>query len=254
MNLRLAISFGLAIFLMTFTLPVRGFENLIYCEKPSFLSDDSAFEVEHVTTIDNEPSDEKDSSGDGEVPQEDSPESNDSTPQIETDGLNEQRVEIQSNTDSDIDSEGIPEQELQEETPVEEPVQEVTSPQAVEPVRLKAPAVPKERSLEEEAALKKVVHELKYGSLLNSIKLLQNMVSSYPYDPDYKSLLSAAQNLREADVWYQYQRRLQLPPPSAEPKVIYKLIKMERKEKPINELKRASWFNLIKNRARLQTR
>ena len=99
--------------------------------------------------------------------------------------------------------------------------------------------------------MKKLVRELQYGSLENSIKLLETMVKAYPYDPDYRALLSAARNLNNADIWYRYQRRLQLPPPSAHEE-IKKLVKVPRKEEPINELKRESWFLLIKNGPRQQ--
>ncbi|MCA9803641.1 MAG: hypothetical protein KC777_16830 [Cyanobacteria bacterium HKST-UBA02] len=68
------------------------------------------------------------------------------------------------------------------------------------------------RDSAEETALKKLVKELEFGSLANSIAMLRDLVKVYPGDPDYRSLLAAALNLKDGDVWYQYQQRSQIPP------------------------------------------
>lgn len=202
--------------------------------------EESPLQIEHVTDVDenNEDDEVNEDEIDPETNEQDEAEKNSSRQSDQINVKNENQESEEEIREPEI---GSDEKDV-EETPVE----------VEEPVKLEPPRVPKSKSKKEAESLKLVVRELQYGSLLNSISLLERMVKAYPYDPDYKELLSAARNLRHADIWYQYQRRLQLPPPSAKPKVIYKLIKMRRNEKPINELKQAGWFQLIKNRGRLE--
>ncbi|MCA9815192.1 MAG: hypothetical protein H6677_06820 [Candidatus Obscuribacterales bacterium] len=190
--------------------------------------DSSVLQVEHVNTVE-EPE-----------PEPEPEEEQISVPQTSAD--DEEATEKVSEESSE-ESDEVREGETVESTRVPE-----TTPAPPAPV---VPEVSKARTDEEAISLKKLVRELQYGSLENSIKLLETMVKAYPYDPDYRALLSAARNLNNADIWYRYQRRLQLPPPSAHEE-IKKLVKVPRKEEPINELKRESWFLLIKNGPRQQ--
>ncbi len=96
---------------------------------------------------------------------------------------------------------------------------------------------------QEEIVLSKLVKELQFGSLKNSIALLNQLVREHPDDPDYNALLGQALQLRDSDVWYDYQRR------TREEK--RERSKEEQKQpeimKPVanpnvNALKRESWF------------
>ena len=191
--------------------------------------DSSVLQVEHVNTV--EPESESEPESEPEAEQISEPETS-----TEDDQLQE-----------DVSAPGS-EAEAREGESVESTRVSETPPAPIAPL---VPEVSKARSDEEAISLRRLVRELQYGSLENSIKLLETMVKAYPYDPDYRALLAAARNLNNADIWYRYQRRLQLPPPSAHEE-IKKLVKIPRKEEPINELKRESWFLLIKNGPRQQ--
>lgn len=212
-----------------------------------FLQDQgSPFEVTHVTNV----SDDEESS---EEEDDDSPEA------IEKDRDNDSQLqyrEDESSSQEDLENqeEKVPvsnEIETEEVREEESPGASQESDLVESDQKLEPPKVSRKKSQSETKTLKKLVYMLQYGSLIDSINLLESMVRSYPYDPDYQNLLRAARSLRHADIWYQYQRRLQLPPPQAKPKTIYKMIKMKRNEEPINELKQASWFHLIKGKNRL---
>lgn len=105
------------------------------------------------------------------------------------------------------------------------------------------------RDTAEETALKKLVKELEFGSLASSIAMLRELVKVYPGDPDYRSLLAAALNLKDGDVWYQYQQRSQVPPrppvatvaPVVRPARVTPTI-ADR----INDLKHSSWLLMYK--------
>lgn len=192
-------------------------------------------QIEHVTTVDEDPQ-----SVDGDAEEKEAVDQStdsgdianpDDTTEMQEESIDDVGVEDHVSEDGQTD-------------PIVNPTKPVREPM-VEP-ELKAPSISYERGQAEELTLRKLVHELEYGSLTDSIKLLEYMVLNYPYDPDYRSLLAAARNLNTADIWYRYQRRLQLPPPSAKADEIQKMIKMPRKEKPINSLKQTTWFLLIK--------
>jgi len=114
-----------------------------------------------------------------------------------------------------------------------------TVPQRVAPA---VPAVAPQKTSTEEAMLSKLVKELEFGTLQNSIALLNQLTAKCPDDPDYKSLLAMALRLRDGDVWYSYQRKTEYkiedkeikPPPA-------NIIKPVANES-INELKKSSWF------------
>lgn len=96
----------------------------------------------------------------------------------------------------------------------------------------------------EEVILKNLVKELEYGSLGNSILLLKRLTTEYPDDPDYRALLARALQLRDGDVWYDYQRRTaykekknQEKDPEPEPQIIKPVA-----NPGVNALKRESWF------------
>lgn len=96
------------------------------------------------------------------------------------------------------------------------------------------------KSAGEEALLSKLVRELEFGTLQNSISYLNQLVAKCPDDPDYKSLLTMALRLRDGDVWYQYQRKVDYK----EPEVV-KIPATIMKPTPndnVNELKKSSWF------------
>lgn len=96
------------------------------------------------------------------------------------------------------------------------------------------------KSAGEEALLAKLVRELEFGTLANSISFLNQLVAKCPDDPDYKSLLTMALRLRDGDVWYQYQRKVDYK----EPEVV-KIPATIMKPTPndnVNELKKSSWF------------
>lgn len=199
--------------------------------------DSSVLQVEHVNTVEEEPASEPES--ETETEQSAEPETAAEDDQFQED-VSAPGSEAEAREGESVESIGVPETPSTTYTIV---------PQ--DPLNSVVPEVSKVRSDEEAISLRKLVRELQYGSLENSIKLLETMVKAYPYDPDYRALLTAARNLNNADIWYRYQRRLQLPPPSAHEE-IKKLVKIPRKEEPINELKRESWFLLIKNGPRQQ--
>jgi hypothetical protein len=108
----------------------------------------------------------------------------------------------------------------------------------------------------QEESLKKLVHELEYGTLDRSIKVLRELINSYPEDTDYKKLLDMALSLKDADTWYSYQRNTPSPSmgqgdedrPKPQPKPIPQ-IQASSDNPRVNELKRSSWL-LIKNNYR----
>ncbi|MBZ0186236.1 MAG: hypothetical protein K8F91_08320, partial [Candidatus Obscuribacterales bacterium] len=103
------------------------------------------------------------------------------------------------------------------------------------------------RDKQEEDALKKLVKELEFGSLANSIAMLEKLTKTYPSDSDYTGLLKAARNLKDGDIWYRYQSRLQ----QAAPKV-KETVPLIYTQKPapvtvrINDLKHSSWLLMYK--------
>ncbi|MGD9681667.1 MAG: hypothetical protein AB7W16_10820 [Candidatus Obscuribacterales bacterium] len=105
------------------------------------------------------------------------------------------------------------------------------------------------RDSAEEAALKKLVKELEFGSLANSIAMLRELVKVYPGDPDYRSLLAAALNLKDGDVWYQYQQRSQIPPRPS-PSTVAPVVRPSRVTPTIadriSDLKHSSWLLMYK--------
>ncbi len=108
----------------------------------------------------------------------------------------------------------------------------------------------------QEESLQKLVHELEYGTLDRSIKVLRELISNYPEDTDYKKLLDMALSLKDADTWYSYQRNTPSPSmsqgdedrPKPQPKPIPQ-IQASSDNPRVNELKRSSWL-LIKNNYR----
>ncbi len=108
----------------------------------------------------------------------------------------------------------------------------------------------------QEESLQKLVHELEYGTLDRSIKVLRELINSYPEDTDYKKLLDMALSLKDADTWYSYQRNTPSPSmgqvdedrPKPQPKPIPQ-IQASSDNPRVNELKRSSWL-LIKNNYR----
>lgn len=98
------------------------------------------------------------------------------------------------------------------------------------------------KTASEEAMLERLVKELEFGTLLNSITLLNQLVAKYPEDPDYNSLLAMAVRLRDGDVWYQYARKVDIKedrtPKAQAPVQIMKPTSNET----VNELKKSSWF------------
>ncbi len=103
------------------------------------------------------------------------------------------------------------------------------------------PPVAAQRTSAEEAILVQLVRELEYGTLINSINILNQLVSKYPEDPDYRSLLAMAIRLRHGDVWYQYQRKVDIKE-EAEPKIPPANIIKPTANESVNELKKSSWF------------
>lgn len=109
------------------------------------------------------------------------------------------------------------------------------------------------RSDPQEEALQKLVHELEFGTLDKSIKVLRELIATYPDDSDYKKLLDMAVSLKDADTWYSYQRNTPSPSlsqgddekPKAQPKPLPQ-IQASSDNPRVNELKRSSWL-LIKN-------
>lgn len=105
----------------------------------------------------------------------------------------------------------------------------------------------------QEEALQKLVRELEFGTLDKSIKVLRELIATYPEDSDYKKLLDMANSLKEADTWYSYQRNTPSPSmnqddeekPKAQPKPLPQ-IQASSDNPRVNELKRSSWL-LIKN-------
>lgn len=201
--------------------------------------DSSVLQVEHVNTVESEPEAEPEPEPEPESEQISEPETSTEDDRFQED-VSAPGSEAEAREGESVEPTRVP------ETP---PSTHTLVPQ--DPPDSVVPEVSKARSDEEATSLRRLVRELQYGSLENSIKLLETMVKAYPYDPDYRALLTAARNLNNADIWYRYQRRLQLPPPSAHEE-IKKLVKIPRKEEPINELKRESWFLLIKNGPRQQ--
>ncbi len=250
-----------------------GSGNTCLAEGVENYSPSDVLQVEHVTTVENENSNQEETpveSGESEATSEEAePDYGESTDNA-VDSTDPPDPEIPTSSDAvepgNVSGSG---EDLSEDEAYSEPVQEEqqVSPSPGEtqqrpvyyyqeqprqespprPSLSASPEISKSRSQEEEQSLKELVRSLEYSSLENSIKILESMVRKYPYDPDYRSLLETARNLNKADVWYRYQRRLQLPPPSTRPNEIKKLIKMPRKEKPINALKQTTWFLLIKN-------
>lgn len=109
------------------------------------------------------------------------------------------------------------------------------------------------RDSAEEASLKKLVKELEFGSLANSIAMLRDLVKVYPGDPDYRSLLAAALNLKDGDVWYQYQQRSQAPvrpPVSTVAPVVRPAPATPTIADKINDLKHSSWLLMYKRLGR----
>ncbi|HMO20782.1 MAG TPA: hypothetical protein PKC98_07425, partial [Candidatus Melainabacteria bacterium] len=146
--------------------------------------DSSVLQVEHVNTV--EPESESEPESEPEAEQISEPETS-----TEDDQLQE-----------DVSAPGS-EAEAREGESVESTRVSETPPAPIAPL---VPEVSKARSDEEAISLRRLVRELQYGSLENSIKLLETMVKAYPYDPDYRALLAAARNLNNADIWYRYQR------------------------------------------------
>ncbi len=105
----------------------------------------------------------------------------------------------------------------------------------------------------QEEALQRLVHELEFGTLDKSIKVLRDLIATYPEDTDYKKLLDMANSLKDADTWYSYQRNTPSPSmsqgdeekPKAQPKPLPQ-IQASSDNPRVNELKRSSWL-LIKN-------
>lgn len=102
------------------------------------------------------------------------------------------------------------------------------------------PAANTQKSASEEALLSKLVRELEFGTLQNSISYLNQLVTKYPDDPDYRQLLAMALRLRDGDVWYQYQRKVDYKEP-APVKIPATIIKPTPSE-TVNDLKKSSWF------------
>ncbi len=108
----------------------------------------------------------------------------------------------------------------------------------------------------QEESLQKLVHELEYGTLDRSIKVLKELINNYPEDTDYKKLLDMALSLKDADTWYSYQRNTPSPSlnqgdedkPKPQPKPIPQ-IQASSDNPRVNELKRSSWL-LIRNNYR----
>lgn len=108
----------------------------------------------------------------------------------------------------------------------------------------------------QEQSLQQLVHELEYGTLDRSIKVLKELINNYPEDTDYKKLLEMALSLKDADTWYSYQRNTPSPSlnqgdeekPKPQPKPIPQ-IQASSDNARVNELKRSSWL-LIKNNYR----
>jgi len=110
----------------------------------------------------------------------------------------------------------------------------------------------------QEESLQKLVHELEFGTLDKSIKVLRDLIASYPDDSDYKKLYDMALSLKDADTWYSYQRNTPSPSmnggggdeekPKPQPKPIPQ-IQASSDNPRVNELKRSSWL-LIKNNYR----
>jgi hypothetical protein len=96
------------------------------------------------------------------------------------------------------------------------------------------------KSSDEEALLAQLVKELEYGTLKNSIAFLNQLVTKCPEDPDYRSLLTMALRLRDGDVWYQYQRKVDYKEPEVV-KIPASIMKPTPNE-TVNELKKSSWF------------
>ncbi len=123
---------------------------------------------------------------------------------------------------------------------------EETEMPAVAPSRVSQPPEvakpPVVKMASEEAMLERLVKELEFGTLLNSITLLNQLVAKYPEDPDYNSLLAMAIRLRDGDVWYQYARKVDIKedktPKASAPVQIMKPSANET----VNELKKSSWF------------
>ncbi len=110
---------------------------------------------------------------------------------------------------------------------------------STQPVEVKAPVT---KASAEEAMLARLVRELEFGTLLNSISLLNQLVSTYPEDPDYTSLLAMAIRLRDGDVWYQYSRKVDMKEDkAAKPSAPVQIMKPTSNES-VNELKKSSWF------------
>lgn len=123
---------------------------------------------------------------------------------------------------------------------------EETEMPAVAPSRISQPAEavkpPVTKVASEEAILERLVKELEFGTLLNSITLLNQLVAKYPEDPDYNSLLAMAIRLRDGDVWYQYARKVDMKEDKAsKPQAPVQIMKPTSNE-TVNELKKSSWF------------
>lgn len=102
--------------------------------------------------------------------------------------------------------------------------------------------LPTSKPVTEEAMLGRLVRELEFGTLLNSIALLNQLVSKYPEDPDYNSLLAMAIRLRDGDVWYQYARKVDIKEDTTpKPQAPVQIMKPTSNE-TVNELKKSSWF------------
>lgn len=117
---------------------------------------------------------------------------------------------------------------------------ETAPPRAVTQPPVQPPSATQPKPAGEEALLAKLVRELEFGTLQNSISYLNQLVAKCPSDPDYKSLLTMALRLRDGDVWYQYQRKVDYK----EPEVV-KIPTTIMKPTPndtVNELKKSSWF------------
>lgn len=116
---------------------------------------------------------------------------------------------------------------------------------AVAPARVSPPEVvkpPVTKTASEEAMLSRLVKELEFGTLLNSITLLNQLVAKYPEDPDYNSLLAMAIRLRDGDVWYQYARKVDIKEDKTpKPQVPVQIMKPTTND-TVNELKKSSWF------------
>ncbi|MDZ4832980.1 MAG: hypothetical protein SGJ27_04190 [Candidatus Melainabacteria bacterium] len=102
--------------------------------------------------------------------------------------------------------------------------------------------VPVARPVTEEALLARLVKELEFGTLLNSIGMLNQLVAKFPEDPDYNSLLAMAIRLRDGDVWYQYSRKVDIKEDKMPKQNAPVRIMKPTANETVNELKKSSWF------------